>query len=125
MLTLKISVSQLLLMTLESIGSAIAFQPIQLSSNLHLCRLTTTTSLSVHFYDNIKVIFSVSVTNKKLVISVSCPRMAMETHFHSYFNGQKIVKLRQSCDSFCVHNMQETTFVCTIATDNFCLHYCY
>ena len=29
-----------------------------------------------------------------------------------------------SCDSFCVHNLQETTFVCTIATDNFCLHLC-
>ena len=32
--------------------------------------------------------------------------------------------MRQSCDSFCVHNLQETTFVCTIATYNFCLHYC-
>ena len=28
----------------------------------------------------------------------------------------KIAKLRQSC----VHNLQKTTFVCTIATDNFC-----
>ena len=31
----------------------------------------------------------------------------------------KIAKLRQSCDSFCVHNLQKTTFVCTIATANF------
>ena len=31
--------------------------------------------------------------------------------------------MRQSCDSFCVHNLQEITFVCTIATDNFCLHH--
>ena len=38
-------------------------------------------------------------------------------------NKWKIAKLRQSCDSFCVHNMHETTFVCTIAIDNFCLHY--
>ena len=37
---------------------------------------------------------------------------------------EKITKLRQSCDSFCVHNMQETTFVCTIATDNFCMQNC-
>ena len=36
----------------------------------------------------------------------------------------KIAKLRQSCDSFCVHNLQETTFVCTIETYNFWLHYC-
>ena len=36
----------------------------------------------------------------------------------------KISILRQSCYSFCVHNLQETTFVCTIATYNFCLHYC-
>ena len=36
----------------------------------------------------------------------------------------KILILRQSCDSFCVQNLQETTFVCPIATDNFCLHYC-
>ena len=34
---------------------------------------------------------------------------------------KKIAKLRQSCDSFCVHNMQET-FVCTIASDDFYLH---
>ena len=34
-------------------------------------------------------------------------------------------KLSQSCDIFCVHNLQETTFVCTIATDNFRWHYCY
>ena len=34
----------------------------------------------------------------------------------------KIAELRQSCDIFCVHNFQETTFVCTIVTDNFCLH---
>ena len=27
--------------------------------------------------------------------------------------------MRQSCDSFCVHNLRKTTFVCTIATDNF------
>ena len=37
---------------------------------------------------------------------------------------RKIAKLRQWCDNFCVHNSQETTFVFTIATDNFCLHYC-
>ena len=37
---------------------------------------------------------------------------------------RKIAKLRQSCDRFCVHNLYETTFVFTIATDNFCLHYC-
>ena len=36
----------------------------------------------------------------------------------------KILILRQSCDSFCVHNLQETTFVCTTTLDNFCLHYC-
>ena len=30
---------------------------------------------------------------------------------------RKISKLRQSCDTFCVHNLQETTFVCAI--DNF------
>ena len=40
-------------------------------------------------------------------------------------NGvRKIAILRQSCDSFCVHKLQETTFVCNIAIDNFCLHYC-
>ena len=32
--------------------------------------------------------------------------------------------MRRSCDSFCVHKLQETTFVCNIAIDNFCLHYC-
>ena len=37
---------------------------------------------------------------------------------------QKIAKLRRSCDSFCVHKLQETTFVCNIAIDKFCLHYC-
>ena len=36
---------------------------------------------------------------------------------------KKIAKLRQSCDSFCVHKMHETTFVCLFAIDNFCLHY--
>ena len=30
----------------------------------------------------------------------------------------KISKLRQSCDSFCVHNLQETTFICIIAIEN-------
>ena len=39
------------------------------------------------------------------------------------FGEKKIAKLRQSCDSFCVHNMHETTFVCTIAINNVCLHY--
>ena len=29
--------------------------------------------------------------------------------------------MRRSCDSFCVHKLQKTTFV---AIDNFCLHYC-
>ena len=32
--------------------------------------------------------------------------------------------MRRSCDSFCVHKLQETTFVCNIAIDKFCLHYC-
>ena len=41
--------------------------------------------------------------------------------------------MRQRCDSFCVHNLQETTFVCTTAiestlrttpTVNFCMPYC-
>ena len=41
----------------------------------------------------------------------------------SQYTTIKIAKLCQSCDSFCVHNLQETTFVCTIATDNFCFHY--
>ena len=36
---------------------------------------------------------------------------------------RKIAKLRKSCDSFCVHKMHETTFVCLFAIDNFCLHY--
>ena len=36
----------------------------------------------------------------------------------------KIAKLRRSYDSFCVYKLQETTFVCNIAIDNFCLHYC-
>ena len=45
----------------------------------------------------------------------------------------KIAKLRQSCDSFCVHNLQKITFVCTTAIDNilsttpivnFCMPYC-
>ena len=40
------------------------------------------------------------------------------------FNKWKIAKLRQSCDSFCVHNLKEITFVCSIATDNFCFHNC-
>ena len=31
----------------------------------------------------------------------------------------KGAKLRQSCDSFCVYNLQETSFVCTIIIDNF------
>ena len=35
----------------------------------------------------------------------------------------KIAKFRQSCDNFCVQKLQETTFVCTIAIDNFFLHY--
>ena len=38
-------------------------------------------------------------------------------------NG-KVTKSRQSCDSFWVHNLQETTFVCTISIYNFCLHFC-
>ena len=44
----------------------------------------------------------------------------------------KIEKLRQSCDSFYVDNLQETPFVCTTTIDiflctanvNFCLPYC-
>ena len=41
--------------------------------------------------------------------------------------------MRQSCDSFCVHNWQETTLVCTTAIENilsttpivgFCMPYC-
>ena len=32
---------------------------------------------------------------------------------------KKIAKLRQICDSFCVPNLEETTFVCIIAIDNF------
>ena len=36
----------------------------------------------------------------------------------------KFAKLRRSCDSFCVHNLEETTIVCTIAIDNFYLQYC-
>ena len=43
----------------------------------------------------------------------------------------KIARLRRSCDSFCVHNLQETTlfaklqlitFVCTSAIDNFFMY---
>ena len=37
---------------------------------------------------------------------------------------KKIAKLRQSCNSFCVHNLQQTTFVCICTLDNFWLHYC-
>ena len=33
-------------------------------------------------------------------------------------------KLHQSFDSFCLHKLQETNLDCTIAIDNFCLHYC-
>ena len=35
----------------------------------------------------------------------------------------KMPKLSRSCDSFCVRKLQEITFVCTIAIDNFCVHY--
>ena len=51
--------------------------------------------------------------------------------------AEKIAKLRRSCDSFCVHNLQSKTFVCPIVIDSplelecsiitkfsFCLHEC-
>ena len=38
-------------------------------------------------------------------------------------NILKTSKLVRSCYSFYMHNLQEATFVCTIAIDNFCLHY--
>ena len=34
-----------------------------------------------------------------------------------------IVKLRQSCNSFCMQRLQMKHFECIIATDNFCLHH--
>ena len=37
---------------------------------------------------------------------------------------KKIAKLRQSCDSFCVHMLQKTNVDCTIAIDNCFIHYC-
>ena len=39
-------------------------------------------------------------------------------------SGKKIAKFRWSCDSFCVHKLQETTFICNIAIHNLGLHYC-
>ena len=36
----------------------------------------------------------------------------------------KIAKLRQSCDSFCMHKLQETIFYCTIEINNCFIHCC-
>ena len=32
--------------------------------------------------------------------------------------------MHQSCDSFCVHNLRETTFLCAVVIVNFSLCYC-
>ena len=66
-----------------------------------------------------KLSFHTTVCDKESIFILLC---ALITSL--ILDCQKIAKLRQSCDSFCVQNLQETTIVYTIATDNFCLHYC-
>ena len=41
-----------------------------------------------------------------------------------YCGKTKNPKMHQSCDSFCVHKLQQKTFAWTFANDNFCVLSC-
>ena len=84
--------------------------------------------------DKISLLWWKSISWKKILHCNESSSLWPNFWFWKWLIEVKIAKLRQSCDSFCLQQLQMTTFVCnnckwqllyaTIENDIFCMHYC-